>query len=84
MNSLLFSYVQIEDGDIFASINQKDGMVVFLDNPEKYNSARMFRKIEDEMKKCMETEEQLRKMDQEISLNPRFVHKIKATEGEMA
>ena len=59
-------------------------MVVFLDNPEKYNSARMFRKIEDEMKKCMETEEQLRKMDQEISLNPSFVRKIKATEGEIA
>ena len=79
-----FSHLQIEDGDIYASINQKDGMVVFLDNPEKYNSARMFRKIEDEMKKCMETEEQLRKMDQEISLNPSFVRKIKATEGEIA
>lgn len=59
-------------------------MVVFLDNPEKYNSARMFRKIEDEMRKCMETEEQLRKMDQEIALNPRYIQKVKATEVEMA
>lgn len=59
-------------------------MVVFLDNPEKYNSARMFRKIEDKMKKCMETEDQLRKMDVEIALNPRFIQKIKATEVDMA
>lgn len=57
-------------------------MVVFLDNPEKYNSARMFRKIEDEMKKCMESEDQLRKMDQEIALNPRYIQKIKANESE--
>ncbi len=42
-------YIQIEDGEIFASINQRDGMVVFLDNPEKYNSPAMYRQIEDDV-----------------------------------
>jgi COP9 signalosome complex subunit 3 len=39
----------IEDGEIFASINQRDGMVVFLDNPEKYNSPAMYRQIEEDV-----------------------------------
>ena len=29
---------QIEDGEIFANINQRDDMVSFHDNPEKYSS----------------------------------------------
>jgi hypothetical protein len=49
-NKLFFRfYIQIEDGEIFASINQRDGMVVFLDNPEKYNSPAMYRQIEDDV-----------------------------------
>jgi len=41
--------MQIEDGEIFASINQRDGMVVFLNNTEKYNSQGMYRQIEDDV-----------------------------------
>ena len=41
--------LQIEDGEIFATINQRDGMVRFHDNPEKYNSARMLVKLDDEV-----------------------------------
>jgi COP9 signalosome complex subunit 3 len=71
----------IEDGEIYAAINQKDGMVVFLDNPEKYNSAKMFRKLEDEMKACMSSDDKLRLMDQEIALNPKYIQKTR-TENE--
>ncbi|ETE63304.1 COP9 signalosome complex subunit 3 [Ophiophagus hannah] len=38
----------IEDGEIFASINQKDGMVCFHDNPEKYNNPAMLHNIDQE------------------------------------
>ncbi|XP_015911586.1 COP9 signalosome complex subunit 3 isoform X2 [Parasteatoda tepidariorum] len=65
----------IEDGQIFASINQKDGMVVFLDNPEKYNSPAMFQHLEDEMKKCISLDEKLRQMDQEITINSKYIQK---------
>jgi COP9 signalosome complex subunit 3 len=41
--------VQIEDGEIFATINQKDGMVIFHDDPEKYNSPAMLRRLEEEV-----------------------------------
>lgn len=40
---------QIEDGEIYASINQKDGMVCFHDNPEKYNNPAMLHKIDQEV-----------------------------------
>lgn len=47
---LTFLFVlQIEDGEIFATINQKDGMVQFHDNPEKYNSAFMLLQLDKEV-----------------------------------
>lgn len=39
----MFYYFQIEDGEIFATINKKDGMVEFHDSPEKYNNPAMLR-----------------------------------------
>lgn len=43
------SHFQIDDGEIHASINQRDGMVVFLDNPEKYNSPTMMAHLDKEV-----------------------------------
>jgi len=40
----------IEDGEIFATINQKDGMVVFKEDPEKYNSPTMLQRLRHEVK----------------------------------
>ncbi|XP_055937058.1 COP9 signalosome complex subunit 3-like isoform X2 [Argiope bruennichi] len=65
----------IEDQQIFASINQKDGMVVFKDNPEKYNTPGMFQQLEEEMKKCILLDEKLRQMDQEITINSKYIQK---------
>jgi len=67
----------IEDGEIFASINQKDGMVVFLDNPEKYNTSSMFKELEEEMKVCVQLEYKLKQMDQEIAVNPKYIQKMR-------
>ena len=41
--------IQIEDGEIFATINQKDGMVSFHDNPEKYNNVAMLIHLDQEV-----------------------------------
>ncbi|XP_061088860.1 COP9 signalosome complex subunit 3 isoform X2 [Conger conger] len=65
----------IENAEIYASINQKDGMVCFHDNPEKYNNPAMLHKTDQEMLKCIELDEKLRSMDQEITVNPQFVQK---------
>ena len=46
---LHFDILQIDDGEIFATINLKDGMVSFHDNPEKYNSAAMLLELDKEV-----------------------------------
>jgi len=48
-NRMSVCFLQIEDGEIFATINQKDGMVIFHDDPEKYNSPVMLRQLEEEV-----------------------------------
>ncbi|KAJ8877951.1 hypothetical protein PR048_022414 [Dryococelus australis] len=65
----------IEDGDIFATINQKDGMVIFHDDPEKYNSPAMLKALEYEMAVCTGLDSRIQSMEEEIMLNPQFVKK---------
>ncbi|XP_017875016.1 COP9 signalosome complex subunit 3-like [Ceratina calcarata] len=65
----------IEDGEIFATINQKDGMVVFHDDPEKYNSPEMLAKLEKEMAACMELDKRVLEMEEEVVLTPQYVRK---------
>uniref|UniRef100_A0A8C4QEJ8 COP9 signalosome complex subunit 3 n=1 Tax=Eptatretus burgeri TaxID=7764 RepID=A0A8C4QEJ8_EPTBU len=72
----------IEDGEIYASINQKDGMVSFHDNPEKYNNPAMLLLLDHEIQKAIELDEKLRMMDQEITVNPQFVQKSLGTQDD--
>ncbi|XP_059149301.1 COP9 signalosome complex subunit 3-like isoform X2 [Physella acuta] len=65
----------IEDGEIFATINQKDGMVRFHDNPENYNSPNMLLDLDKEMQQCIQLDEKLKEMDREIAINPQYVQK---------
>lgn len=65
----------IEDGEIFATINQKDGMVVFHDDPEKYNSPQMLAKLEKEMAACMDLDKRVLEMEEEVVLTPQYVRK---------
>ncbi|KAF6202310.1 hypothetical protein GE061_004708 [Apolygus lucorum] len=75
----------IEEGEIFATINQKDGMVVFHDDPEKYNSPDMLCKLEDEMALTIDLDQRLQKMEEEILVNPQYVKKAcGAPEEELA
>ncbi|XP_066992118.2 COP9 signalosome complex subunit 3 isoform X2 [Anabrus simplex] len=65
----------IEDGEIFATINQKDGMVIFHDDPEKYNSPGMLRRLEEEMAVCTDLDRKMQSMEEDIMVNPQFVKK---------
>lgn len=60
----------IKSGEIHATINQKDGMVVFKDDPEKYNTPEMFVSIQNDIKQIMELNKQVVRMEEEIKLNP--------------
>ncbi|XP_014243020.1 COP9 signalosome complex subunit 3 isoform X2 [Cimex lectularius] len=69
----------IDEREIFATINQKDGMVIFHDDPEKYNSPGMLCKLEDEMTLCTDLDKRIQKMEEEILVNPQYVKKACGT-----
>ncbi|XP_052197547.1 COP9 signalosome complex subunit 3 isoform X2 [Diospyros lotus] len=45
----------IQDGEIYATINQKDGMVRFLEDPEQYKTCEMIERIDSSIKRLPET-----------------------------
>lgn len=59
----------IRSGEIFATINQKDGMVVFKDDPENYNTPDMFLHIQNDIKQIMDLNKKVVRMEEEIKLN---------------
>lgn len=53
----------IDDGEISATINQKEGMVIFRDNAEKYDSVSVFQRLQDDMATTMTLIKTLKKME---------------------
>lgn len=51
-------------------INQKDGMVVFLDSPEKYVSPETLSILEQQMAACTKLHQYIQEMDEQIQVNP--------------
>ncbi|KAG4070605.1 hypothetical protein HA402_013525 [Bradysia odoriphaga] len=72
----------IKSGEIFASINQKDGMVVFKDDPEKYNTPEMFLKIQEDISKVMDLHKQIAINEESIMLNPLYVKKATGNQDD--
>nr|CAG4641635.1 EOG090X04TU [Eurycercus lamellatus] len=65
----------IEEGEIYASISQKDGMVLFHDNPDKYDSTCTVERVQKEVNICIDLDVQVQKMEEEICVNPLYVKK---------
>jgi len=65
----------IEEGAIFATINQKDGMVLFKENPEAYDDNRMLEKLDAQIKRTIDLANKLRTIDQEIASSPQYIQK---------
>ncbi|XP_077227765.1 proteasome component (PCI) domain protein [Tasmannia lanceolata] len=65
----------IHDGDIFASINQKDGMVSFHEDPEQYKSCEMIERMDSSIQRIMALTKKLRTIDEQISCDPSYLTK---------
>ncbi|EDV95814.1 COP9 signalosome complex subunit 3 [Drosophila grimshawi] len=72
----------IKSGEIFASINQKDGMVLFKDDPEQYNLPDMFLNVQTNITQVLDLVKQINKMEEEIILNPLYVKKALGSQDE--
>ncbi|KAF0312920.1 COP9 signalosome complex subunit 3 [Amphibalanus amphitrite] len=72
----------IEEGEIFAAIDQRDGMVRFQDSPEQYAAPEMVARLERELAQIMALERRLQQLDEEIQLEPQYVQKATKTQHE--
>lgn len=68
----------IKDRDIFATINQKDGMVSFHDNPEKYNNPQIMESLTQKMFGCIQMDSNIKEMDKEIITHPHYIQKCQS------
>ncbi|KAF3628848.1 COP9 signalosome complex subunit 3 [Capsicum annuum] len=66
----------IEDGQIYATINQKDGMVRFLEDPEQYKTCGMIEHIDSSIKRLMVLSKKLTSMDELMSCDPMYLGKV--------
>ncbi|KAJ7974766.1 COP9 signalosome complex subunit 3 [Quillaja saponaria] len=65
----------IQDGEIFATINQKDGMVRFLEDPEQHKSCEMIEHIDSSIQRIMALSRKLTAMDEQISCDQLYLSK---------
>nr|KJB76443.1 hypothetical protein B456_012G088900 [Gossypium raimondii] len=65
----------IQDGEIYATINQKDGMVRFLEDPELYKTCEMIEHIDLSIQRLMTLSKKLTVMDELISCDPLYLGK---------
>ncbi|CAF0898096.1 unnamed protein product [Didymodactylos carnosus] len=66
----------IENGQIFASLNKKDGMVIFHGCPENFDSNAMILKLQEETEKCMIAEKQLRELEKNLALSKTYIQRV--------
>lgn len=69
----------IENGQIFASINKKDGMVIFHGSPEKFDANGMLIKLQEETDKRMQAEKQLKDLERHISLSKSYIQRTQSS-----
>lgn len=66
----------IQDGHIYATINQKDGMVRFLEDPEQYKTCEMIEHIDCSIQRIMSLSKKLASVDELISCDPLYLTKV--------
>lgn len=65
----------IQDGEIYATINQKDGMVRFLEDPEQYKTCEMIERIDFSIQRMMRLSKKLTAVDELISCDSQYLGK---------
>lgn len=65
----------IEDGAIYATINHREGTVSFQEHPEHFDSSSAVAQLDQKIKEAEDLDRRLRKLDQELQLDPRFIKK---------
>uniref|UniRef100_A0A6B2L555 COP9 signalosome complex subunit 3 n=1 Tax=Arcella intermedia TaxID=1963864 RepID=A0A6B2L555_9EUKA len=72
--NLIFGMIQ--RGEIFAKINQKDGMVEFLEDPQNYSNPQTLQYLDEQLHATLNISELVQKIHEDISLDQRYVQKL--------
>jgi len=65
----------IETGEIFASINQKDGMVSFQEDPEHYDTNKILSQLDNQVQKVIDLGKKVRTVDESIACSLHYLQK---------
>ena len=52
-------------------------MVSFIENPESYDSVVMVQHLDKQLEECMALEKKLSAFDKQLSLEPRYIHRVR-------
>ncbi|KAJ6228896.1 cop9 signalosome complex subunit 3 [Anaeramoeba flamelloides] len=66
----------IEQGEVFASIDQKEGQISFHADPEPYDSVRVSLELNGKIQEVIGLAKNLDLLDEKISTNSNFIHKM--------
>ncbi|ESQ41388.1 hypothetical protein EUTSA_v10013615mg [Eutrema salsugineum] len=66
----------IQDGQIHALINQKDGMVRFLEDPEQYKTSEMIEIMDSVIQRTIGLSKNILTMDKSLSCDPLYLGKV--------
>jgi len=65
----------IADGQIYARINQSDGVVSFQDDPERYDTTEMLQKLDSKIREATDLSQRLKKADKQLQLDHNYIKK---------
>jgi len=68
-------FKMIQNGEVFATINQKEGMVEFHDDPEQYNDNKTLEDLDKHIQLAINLTKKVREIDENISLSQRYIQK---------
>ncbi|KAL6562661.1 COP9 signalosome complex subunit 3 [Orobanche gracilis] len=66
----------IQEGEIYAIINQKDGMVRFLEDPEQYKTCGMIEHVDCSIQRIMMLSKKLTTMNEMLSCDLSYLGKV--------
>jgi len=72
----------IEKGEIFATINQKDGIVAFQENQEQYDSKQILTVLDKNIQGVILLGTRVRQLDDEIATSVPYVQRTTLFEGK--
>lgn len=71
------STLQIASGEVFARIDQKEGVVVFEESRRFENNADLVRAFETKIQEAAAVNQRLQRLDHDIQLSQRYIKKVR-------